>query len=102
MHDRELARPHAVFALRLKAQLLAPQRAQLRLMLRVRRRSLLNGRGRGAGEERVQAWLPRRSARSVTSVASAAAHARPRPGPLAGQEARGAAEHLTDGFELIG
>ena len=36
-------------------QLLAPQRAQVRLKLRVRR---LRGCRRGAGEDRVQAWLP--------------------------------------------
>jgi hypothetical protein len=39
--------------------LLVPQRAQVRLTLRVRRRSLLSGCGRGAGEElRLPAWLP--------------------------------------------
>jgi hypothetical protein len=70
------------------AQLLAPQRAQVRLTLRVRRRSLLNGCGRGAGEERRGLTAAARSACSVASVASAAAHVRPRLGSAAKQEQR--------------
>jgi hypothetical protein len=105
MHGRELARPHAVLALRLQrpvartAACPGPPDAARAPPQPSKRLRAWRGRRTRAG---LAAAATARSARSVASVASAAAHARPRPGPLAGQEARGAAEHLTDGFEMIG
>ncbi len=111
MHGRELARTHAVhthvgLGFAFKPQLLAPQRAQVSLKLRVRRGSLLSGCGRGTGEERVPACAGEerlgcraRSARSAASVASAApAYARGARAPTTWTSGRPA----TDGFELIG
>ncbi len=77
---------------RFKPQLLAQQRAQVSLTLRVRRGSLLSGCGRGTGEERRLARVKNalaaglaRSARSAESVASAAAaYARGERAPTTG------------------
>jgi hypothetical protein len=79
-----------------KPQLLAPQRAQVSLTLRVRRGSLLSGCGRGTGDERVPACAgeerlgcrarPLRSVRSRCTRATTWTSGRP----------------ATDGFELIG
>ncbi len=48
-----------------KPQLLAPQRAQVSLTLRVRRGSLLSGCGRGTGEDRLGEDRPLRCERGI-------------------------------------